>query len=361
MKKSPVNQVKHMLTGVFAGGNIASLLLLYACCMTTWVDPALHPRVSVVGILFPFLLLANVAFVPFWLIFKKKLVIIPVLGMLLCSSFILDYFPISFPAKDVQNDSTLRVVSWNTNGFGCHGDSGWCEVTRYLIQSEADIICLVENEAGAPRKEELNQWAKQNNYYHSSDCPVRELYSRYPILDSETIAMESETNNGAINYRILMGEDTVNVILVHLESNRFSPEEKDEYQGFVKSRERNAVEQGSRMILSKLAVGARRRGPQVDVLTQYLSQLQGQSVILCGDFNDTPISYSYQQVDRHLESAFRHSGNGIGVTYNQAFFWVRIDHFFYSDDWTSVSAKVDESTDVSDHYPLLVTLKKREK
>lgn len=360
MKKSPVNQVKQLLTGIFAGGNIASLLMLYACCMSTWIDPAVHPRVSVVGILFPFLLLANLAFVPFWLIFKKKLIIIPILGMLLCSGFILDYCPVHLTSEKAQNDSVLKVVSWNTHGFGCHGE-GWVDVTKYLQESDADIICLVENEAGEARKLELNQWANQNGYYHGKDCPVREIYSRYPLLSSEKIGMNSQTNNGAINYRILVGEDTVNVILVHLESNRFSPEEKDEYQGLVKSPKRNTMEQGSRMILSKLAVGASRRGPQVDSLTHYLSQLDGQSVILCGDFNDTPISYSYQQVNKQLKNAYRESGNGIGVTYNQTFFWVRIDHLFHSDDWTSVSAKVDETTEASDHYPLLVTLKKREK
>ena len=35
-------------------------------------------------------------------------------------------------------------------------------------------------------------------------------------------------------------------------------------------------------------------------------------IIICGDFNDTPVSYAYQQLGDNMIDAFLESGNGIG-------------------------------------------------
>ena len=38
-------------------------------------------------------------------------------------------------------------------------------------------------------------------------------------------------------------------------------------------------------------------------------------MILCGDFNDTPLSYTYRQLSRKLTDSFIEKGRGIGNTY----------------------------------------------
>ena len=83
------------------------------------------------------------------------------------------------------------------------------------------------------------------------------------------------------------------------------------------------------------------------------------SVIMCGDHNDTPISYTYQKTARNLNSAFRESGNGIGVSYNQKGFFFRIDHVFISEDWESCKTYIDTQMEMSDHYPLVTYLRKK--
>ena len=53
-------------------------------------------------------------------------------------------------------------------------------------------------------------------------------------------------------------------------------------------------------------------------------------VIVCGDFNDTPVSYSYQQLRGDFNDAFVGSGKGIWKNYIGKLPSFRIDNIFYS-------------------------------
>ena len=74
-------------------------------------------------------------------------------------------------------------------------------------------------------------------------------------------------------------------------------------------------------------------------------------LIIMGDFNDTPISYAHRTIQGDLVDAFAESGRGMGVTYNQNFFWFRIDNILHSPNMTAFNCSVDKVS-YSDHYPL---------
>ena len=84
-----------------------------------------------------------------------------------------------------------------------------------------------------------------------------------------------------------------------------------------------------------------------------------ENVIVCGDLNETPISYTYQRLARRLTSAYREKGFGPGFTFSQRSFPVRIDHLFYSSGLECSSCCIDKSVSSSDHYPLIVRLGKK--
>ena len=50
------------------------------------------------------------------------------------------------------------------------------------------------------------------------------------------------------------------------------------------------------------------------------------------------------------------TGRGMGITYNQNFFWFRIDNILHSPNMTSMNCSVDKVA-YSDHYPLWCYLK----
>ena len=53
-------------------------------------------------------------------------------------------------------------------------------------------------------------------------------------------------------------------------------------------------------------------------------------LIVCGDFNDTPASYTYRKTKGDLEDSFLAAGKGYGYTYRYLRKLLRIDYLFYS-------------------------------
>mgnify|MGYP002225187601 CR=1 FL=1 len=51
----------------------------------------------------------------------------------------------------------------------------------------------------------------------------------------------------------------------------------------------------------------------------------------CGDFNDTPASYTYHQLRKGLTDGFRDCGSGYQYTFRQLYKLWRIDYVFYSE------------------------------
>jgi endonuclease/exonuclease/phosphatase family metal-dependent hydrolase len=71
-------------------------------------------------------------------------------------------------------------------------------------------------------------------------------------------------------------------------------------------------------------------------------------VIVCGDFNDTPLSYTYNQFNKSLIDAFRNCSSGIGPTYIGRVPAGRIDYIFHSKSLNSMEFKIQEG-EYSDH------------
>jgi endonuclease/exonuclease/phosphatase family metal-dependent hydrolase len=78
-------------------------------------------------------------------------------------------------------------------------------------------------------------------------------------------------------------------------------------------------------------------------------------VILCGDLNDTPVSYCYRQFSRTLYDSFVESGNGIGQTYIGVVPSNRIDYIFHSEEFETANFTTHQ-VNYSDHKPISVEI-----
>ena len=76
-------------------------------------------------------------------------------------------------------------------------------------------------------------------------------------------------------------------------------------------------------------------------------------LIMCGDFNDTPLSYAYKKISNDLKDAFVYAGYGLGNTYSGNLPPVRIDFILHSPSFNSHEFKVHGIL-LSDHYPVSV-------
>ncbi len=344
---------------VNAAFTAAFLLTAYS----PYIQPVEHPLRSCLGLAFPIFLIANICFLFFWLIIQHyKLALLPLAGMLLAYPQIRTYMPVNFHTDHLPEES-LKILSYNIMGFdGCTKKDGKNPILTYLQESGADILCLQEYAVSGLRRHltqrDIDQALKSYPYHHIAKLGEAEgtlnrmaIYSKHPILSARKLDYPSNYN-GSMVYELKIGEDTLLLINNHLESNKLTKADKEVYEEMLATPERKKVENGVRLLLSKLAEASAIRAPQADAIARVVGQSRHSSVIVCGDFNDTPISYAHRIAGRGLNDAFAQSGRGLGISYNQNKFYFRIDHILTSKDIQTYNCTVDKSIKVSDHYPI---------
>ena len=357
-----IKWIKALLLHIFEGANIAVVLLLWAAAAVTYISPEHHPYLSLLALAFPIFLFTNVAFTVFWLIFKAKRVWIPIAGLALCYSFVRDYCPVNLPTAAA--DSSLTVLTFNTHGYGgaqAVGDDGGNKVVKYLANRGDDIICLQETYAAAYTQALADSLEPKG--YRKATHKGLSLFTRLPIISSEELSYPTLNNSGFIAY-LRWQSDTIMLINNHFESNHFSLEMRQRYvdalEQTANSTRHNVADSlidDVKPLLRLMAEAAPMRAAQTDIIDSIVAAWLPRPVILCGDFNDTPVSYTHRVLTRNLTSAFRQSGNGLGRTYRDRGFPVRIDHILFSPQhWKSSNTRVDKTMNLSDHSPISTVL-----
>ena len=178
------------------------------------------------------------------------------------------------------------------------------------------------------------------------------------LLDEPTNGLDLEAITWLEEF-LMECENTVIVVNNHLESTHLSSEERNRYQEVLKGEvERDSAEAELWYILKKLSLHMADRAIQARTVNEFVETHSGYPIILCGDFNDTPVSYTRHTVATHLNDCFVSAGCGLGLSFNRKGFNLRIDHIMCSDDYEPVRCYVDNEMDASDHYPIVCWLKK---
>ncbi len=327
-------------------------------CAVTYLNPSIFPRLSLLTLAFPIFLAVNLAFVLFWLIFKASRVWLPLAGVALCWNFVRDYIPVNLPSPAPAD--TWKVITYNTCTFGgkeALDDEGHNQVVSYLGESNADIICLQETWGEASVKELRELLEGQG--YEVVRYKGEMLCSRLHIIESDTLSFPTRSNGG---FRALLTDDVDTLLLVncHLESNHLSQEVKREYKDAVRSYESDSIVHGLMPMLRLLSVAAPMRAAQTDSIAAIIERNRDLPIIICGDFNDTPVSYTHRVLTRRLSSAYVKSGRGAGITFLDRGFPVRIDHILYDGNYfNSFDTHIDHSISFSDHSPVITFLAKK--
>lgn len=357
-------KVKNITLQFIAGANIATIILMLFIGYSDRVNPVEHPIIANAGLVFPVFLLLNFCFLVFWICFKWRGVIIPVAGFLLC------YFPMrTYIPFNVSSDAptgSIKVLSYNVWCFagGERNADGKNPILEYIREQNADIVCLQEANAGELGKARLD--AVMDSIYQYKDTAMSSpggdciaLYSKFPILSRERIHYKSK-GNLSMAYGVKIGNDTVLVVNNHLETTGLSNEERSQFKTMLKGEMKSkSAEHTSKLLVEKLGEASVKRAPEAEAVERYLSMHEGRSIILCGDFNDSPISYVHRVIAKNLIDCYVESGNGPGISYHHSGFYVRIDNIMCSEDWRPYNCKVDDKIKDSDHYPISCLLKKR--
>jgi endonuclease/exonuclease/phosphatase family metal-dependent hydrolase len=320
--------------------------------LLSYLSPYANPQtfllpIAFLGLFFPFLLFINLLFLFYWL-FKFKRHFWPTLTIIL-----IGYNHINTLVKVKDNSSEKHSIyslsSFNVRLFNVYD---WIkeegikeEIVSFINQSNSSIVCL--QEFYAPNT------LPSINYPHSHIGLQKKrsqwrmaTYSKYPIIKKGTVSITGENiNNVCIFSDIILSEDTVRVYNIHLASNTF---ENSDYL-FIES---PSVE-GAENIFKRLKRSFIIRATEVNSIKKHMNQ-SPYPIIVCGDFNDTPLSFAYHQLSQGLNDAFVKTGFGFGRTYNGKFPALRIDYILMSPGFKINNYETLE-VELSDHYPISVS------
>jgi endonuclease/exonuclease/phosphatase family metal-dependent hydrolase len=167
------------------------------------------------------------------------------------------------------------------------------------------------------------------------------------------------TTNACMFSDIIMNNDTVRIYNVHLKSVGFSQKERDLLDNVLKKEYNNSDVGTFKAIIRQMALSSFRRARQVDFVAKHISE-SPYPVIIFGDFNDPPNSYSYQKILGKCKDSFMESGKGRSTTYNiGSISSQRIDYILHSKAFKAYGYQ-RLKVPFSDHFPVACYLVKQE-
>ena len=350
--------LKYIILGV----NILVLVLLLSSYSTWNTSPIKSVYLAYLGLGFIFILLGVVFFTIMWFCVKKwTFGFLNLIVLIICYAPIKDYVPLNYPNTTIP-DNSVKILSYNVRGFNWDLKKGWGNnsIYKYIKESNADIVCIQEYLASVSQLEATSEKLRVTlGYPYAAITPLRGIgnhiyglacFSKYPIKSVEKLPLVT-SDNGSVLYTIDINGKTVSLINNHLESNRLTDKDKEIYASFFKDPKKEDIGKVKNNLNERLGKAFKKRAPQAEMIAKYIDEQNTDAVIVCGDFNDTPMSYTYNQISKNLVDSYVENGFGPGITYHENHFLFRIDFILHSKNMKSSNFVVDKVT-YSDHYPI---------
>lgn len=334
----------------FGGVSLALSGLLALSYVSVVVDPAKAWFFTLFGLLYPLVFPATLALFV-WSLFRRSSMRLLLALVLLPSLFFAGRY-IQFKAPEPAQEPTLKIVSYNV-GLFAHGPEGADrlalanDVSAYLMGLDADILCL--QEFFLPQGTAVDPWLRQHFPGYKADYYVLTgkngqfgnlTLSRRPVKDRGKIDFEKSTNQ-SLWTDVQLDSATLRLYNCHFESYNISLSNLIKKDGAVEETEQ------------KMRRSITERPKQVAEVLHGVDNAPFRSLVL-GDFNDSPLSYTYFRLRRGRKDAFVEAGKGFGATYRSLWPLLRIDYILYPKDLQAVSYAI-EKVKYSDHYPIIAT------
>ncbi len=363
--------LRRIFSSIFFLLNILVVVWLCCCIVAAYTDPLTTKYIALFSLTLPFAILANVIFIIMWLFSAHKWrAILSVLVLVGGYKVTTTVFAFNiFTDNDMsRKPRTIKIVSWNSHGMGVFNKPVSKAFDRKIIdflqEQDADILCMPEysltiDNILKPYAEKIIQNSGYTDYRFQADNSLNDkiylgtaVFSKYPFRNYEAHQL-SEYIYMLQGDVVLPENKVIRVFFVHLTTFGLSDKEKDYIDDVQRSADsvKGAIKR-SRQFMDKLNVAYENRAAEVNKAVKIIKK-SPYPVLLCGDFNDLPGSYTYTTMRGNLKDAFLEKGTGFGRTYNRLSPTIRIDHFFYDDSVLRLIGFECPATELSDHNPII--------
>lgn len=283
----------------------------------------------------------------------------------------------------------LKVESWNVGMFSSSEEGLGREECRHriaahLAETAPDIICMQEFFAEDKLQADTIFSGWPYRHYHLFKARNGKLFgnmilSKFPISGSGRISFPNSTNLSIFADVEHYGR-TLRIYNNHLESydvsftalaQKFADRMRASSDGFRaeghgtagmtesagKDRHETLREEITHDIVEthgKMKNTFIKRSQQVDRILEDINR-SSTPAIICGDFNDTPMSYTYHTLAKNRKDTFEEAGHGFGGTFIPVWPLLRIDYILAPADAGCAEYTLLKET-LSDHYPVAATV-----
>lgn len=358
---------------IFVLGTIVAVVSLLLAYLAPFVHPSTFKILPLFGLSYWLIILVNLLFLIIWTFLRSKWALLILTALFLGGKLHFRTFSFGWGGqKNEQHTTELNVLSYNVRLFDLYDPSKLegiktrNKIFDFLKSTESDIYCIQEYYHQEPptrfKTKDTLMDILGTPYFHArtsaSDWKRQEfgiaIFSKYPIIRQGEVSFSSinKTNNYCIYVDIVKQSDTFRVYNVHFQSIRL---QKDDYE-FFNDYYSQAGEEDSQIF--RLTKKIKKAFPvRANQAIKVAEHIKGSPfpVIVCGDFNDSPMSYCYNQFASQLVDAFRNTSFGVGKTYAGRVPAGRIDYIFHDKSLGSCNFIIQKEK-LSDHYGIQCTL-----
>ncbi len=364
---------KKSANSLFITLNIFLAALYLLVCLVPIIDSGIFWYLSMLGLIFPILLFGVIAFFIGWLIIRSKWALVSLTALLISWQQIAAVLSFHTPQtfNDAKAAGNLRLLSWNVSSWDelnkakKGGTSYRTLMFEEVKKCNADILCFQEFLESTnvllyePTIPELQKMGYPYHFFLHTQSVLNNtemgmvIFSKYPIIKSGSFDFDDNGTAQQVIYTdVKFNDQLIRVITIHLQSVRFG---KEEYISLkeIQHSNKNGLKD-SKTIVSKLKRAYPFRKKQAEMVNDFIRK-SPYPVILCGDFNDVPNSYTYFTVKGNLQDAFLEKGSGIGRTFRFISPTLRIDYIF-ADKKFEIIQYHRLTVPYSDHYGIIADL-----
>ena len=343
---------------------LATLVLSY---FTPFVHPDTFELLPFFGLAYPIIIAVNLLFLIYWALLKSRWFFVVLFFVVIGGKLHFRTIGISLsPVTASQNDSVWKIMSYNVRLFDVYNESiekrneNRNGILAYVQEVNPDVVCFQEffhqdKPTSFSTKDTLIELLGTQNYHERYSHKIRNrqnfgicMLSKYPIIAKGDVMFDNfaSTDNYCIFADIVKHGDTIRVYNIHLQSIKLQQEDYEMFgatDAFPKEKKSTV-----RLLIDKLTIAYPARAQQALKVIEHM-ETSPYPVVVCGDFNDTPMSYVYNQFNQKLVDSFLETRFGLGITYAGRVPAGRIDYIFHDPRLQAQQFTIQKKA-FSDHY-----------